>query len=349
MPKKFLLPIILLIILILPGCLSFKSKKKQGPPSLGGIFLSENRGKTWKSASKILNIENKNLSLHKVDILSLAIDPQDEKTLYAGTNGQGVFISYDNGLSWLQSRDLNNKSVQAIAVDPKNKCTIYVSSLNTLLKSIDCARTWKQIFFDTRNNLRINTIAVDSYDPRIVYIGTNDGDIIKSKDSGVSWFKIKKIDSEIIKIIIAKDTRNLAVATKSKGVFVSNNKGETWSPSADILLDYIITDFVSDIKNNVLFVSTDSGLIFRSNDYGKTWRKLKLITGEDESSILNLAVNVNNGKEIYYTTYNALYKTFDGGQNWISSQLPTPSKSSILKVNPKKENQIYLGFTIPNK
>jgi photosystem II stability/assembly factor-like uncharacterized protein len=56
-----------------------------------GVSRSTDRGKTWR---------NSTTGLTNLDIHSIAISPNDSKTVYVGTTGGGVFKSTDAGESW---------------------------------------------------------------------------------------------------------------------------------------------------------------------------------------------------------------------------------------------------------
>ena len=56
-----------------------------------GIFQSRDSGQTWKATNE---------GLANLNIRAIAMDPQDSRVLYAGTNGSGLFRSQDGGLSW---------------------------------------------------------------------------------------------------------------------------------------------------------------------------------------------------------------------------------------------------------
>ncbi len=56
-----------------------------------GVSRSEDGGMTW---------ETRNEGLTNINIRALAISAIDSQTLYAGTNGKGLFLSVDSGLSW---------------------------------------------------------------------------------------------------------------------------------------------------------------------------------------------------------------------------------------------------------
>jgi len=61
----------------------------------------------------------------RADVISLAIDPSRPATLYAGTNGSGVFKSTDGGGNWAAvSTGLTSSTVSALAIDPSAPDTL---------------------------------------------------------------------------------------------------------------------------------------------------------------------------------------------------------------------------------
>jgi hypothetical protein len=71
-------------------------------------------------------------------IQSFAIDPQNPRTLYAGT-GSGIFKSTDGGTNW---NSINSTfSVLSLAIDPRMPDTLYAGSYG-VFKSIDGGLHW---------------------------------------------------------------------------------------------------------------------------------------------------------------------------------------------------------------
>ncbi len=62
------------------------------PTTLGHVFVTEDRGETWRNVSG---------NLPDVPVLALALDPQLPGTIYAGTD-LGVFRTVDGGATWLR-------------------------------------------------------------------------------------------------------------------------------------------------------------------------------------------------------------------------------------------------------
>src|SRR5947209_3234014 len=57
-------------------------------------------------------------------VYSLAVDPQNSGTVYAGT-GAGIFKSQDGGASWRNSGLMGYHPVRSIGIDPQDSNTVY--------------------------------------------------------------------------------------------------------------------------------------------------------------------------------------------------------------------------------
>lgn len=347
MKQSKLLVLTLLLLTVLSGCIKFKTDETP-QSATGGIYKSIDQGQTWTPAMLISNAQQQRITIEPTDISHITLDPQDEKAVYIATEANGMFFSYDAAQSWNQFESLSQGFVRSIAVHPKDKCTIFASINNRILRSEDCSRTWEQVYFDTRTDAIVYTIAIDSFDPMVMYAGTGYGDVLKSQDGGLSWRTVERVNARIVQILIGPDTRNVYVGTEYNGIYKTTDKGQSWSQIVNTIYDAgadpgQLTNMRFDYKNNELIISTLYGLI-KSKDGGDTWESIPLLTAPSEVLINALAVNPENSQEIYYGTDTALYKTFDGGLNWITQQLPTASKVSTIHIDPENTSVIYLGF-----
>jgi hypothetical protein len=75
--------------------------------------------------------------------LLLAIDPQNARTLYVGVNSAGIFKSVDGAASWNPTPILGVS--YAVAVDPRNRGTVYALDGEGVRKSVDGGQSWEQI------------------------------------------------------------------------------------------------------------------------------------------------------------------------------------------------------------
>ena len=355
MPKKLSLKVILLLPLValtLSGCgLTVTSTGSSGTGSGGatdgGVFKSTNKGNNWQQQVSIQTV-GRARNFAAVDVNALVLDPGDNQAIYAGSVANGLFYSYDSAASWQAAAGLSAATINDVAVDPKNKCVIYLAMDNKVLKSADCNRTLSGVYFDNDLTVEITALAIDLANSNNVFIGTSRGEIIKSSDAGLSWRTLNRFNGQVDKIAINPfDAKIMFVGTDAKDVFRTMDAGASWVSLADKLKAFDNTLRFCDLvlakeeKTNV-FLATTYGLL-KSTDDGDSWSKLELIMPEKDAKINALAVNPANAKEIYYVTNTTFYRSLDGGKNWTSKKLPTNRAGSAILIDPKDSAIIYLA------
>ncbi|MFA5021995.1 MAG: hypothetical protein WC508_02880 [Patescibacteria group bacterium] len=343
---------VLLSVFLISGC-SIKLGASQAP-ALAGVFKSFDKGNNWSQKNLFLYSGGVG-SLAGLNVLNLTFDPQDNRAIYLASDSQGLFYSYDSGDSWMKANQVGNGRIESVAVDPKNKCVIYATFRSTVLKTVDCSRSWIEVYIDTRAaKADITSLAIDFYNNLVIYAGNAAGDVLKSIDGGSNWQVINRVNDRITKILIdPKDSRIIYLATKSKGIFKTIDAGSTWADINEGLktysaaLEYKNLIFDSSQADSLLSVSK-YGLI-KSTDGGQSWQPIKLITPAGSTDIYSVAINPKNNLEIYYSTATTFYKTVDGGKNWITKRLPTGAIATFLAVDSLNPNIVYMGMTNPVK
>src|SRR3989442_15876168 len=77
------------------------------------------------------------------EVRSLTADPNRPQRLYAGTQGDGVFVSEDGGSSWTTA-GLGGEVVKALAVDRNGK-VLAATKPPALFASKDAGATWTEL------------------------------------------------------------------------------------------------------------------------------------------------------------------------------------------------------------
>lgn len=342
----FFLPL-LLILFCATGCVTIKTSGQATANSVGGVFVSGDKGLTWKSKSLIPTVSGKPQSFVGLDVMSMEMDPSDNKAVYFGSIGSGLLFTYNGGETWDIAKGLGNNTIRSIAIDPKSKCTIYLAVLNKVYRSQDCTRTWTQIYID-KPNVTIDDIAVDHYNSSVIYISISRGDLVKSEDRGVSWQTVERFNDRIRQIMIdPNDSRMVCLATEKRGVFFSTDGGAKWQDYNKALKDNKLNLNVKKIEfvkkePETIFLTATNGII-RSKDKGKSWEKVDLITSEKDSNINDFAVNQNDSKEMYYVTNTNFYNSADNGITWKPFKLPTDRGGVAILLDQNNANAVYLG------
>ncbi len=305
---------------------------------------------TWLQKAIVLSAPARPQNIAGLNVNKLVIDPSDKDALYLATSGAGVFYSLDGGEGWLQSKTLRAGDVYDVAVDPRNKCTIYAATGNKLLKSIDCARTWGTVFVDSRPEVLVTRVMIDRTNANIVYLAASNslnGDIAKSTDSGATWTPTGHWASPVMKMVMdAVDPKILYVATQLYGLQRSTNAGDTWtdlSPKLDTFpgsRDF--SDLMVDpsVSGTVYYVSIYG--ILKSTNSGNSFEKIDLLTPPGSTRIYSLAVNPSNSAEIFYGTATTFYKSKNGGRQWETKKLPTSRVAKSIVIDTTNPNVMYL-------
>lgn len=351
MKTRALLAAVAVLPLLGAGCVSVSSTPKQG--SGGGVFKSTDKGVTWTQKAALPTAKGLS-SIGNLDVIAFAFDPEDPNALYIGTDGGGLLYSYDGAESWQHAGGVGSGKIGAVAVSPKDKCTVYATLGNRLIKSTDCNRSFEIVYTDPRSDAQITSLLVDWYNPNLVYLGTATGDLIRSMDGGASWSPLNRWDDGIAAVVMsAGDSRKLWVATKTEGVSVSTDAGATWTDLRKSMDDfdgarafYAIAE--SQSQPGTLIEASRYGLL-KSKDSGTTWQKMDILTPPQSVAITALAVNPKDGNDIYYTTQTKIYRTKDGGASWTTADLPTTRAASALAVDPSDGNTVYLGVVQPKQ
>ncbi len=314
----------------------------------GGVFRSTDRGATWQQKSSIASVGQAR-SFSGSNVTALAQDPSDHKAIYAGTES-GLFYSYDGAESWQGAAALGAVNVLSIAVSPADKCTVYVAYANRVMRTTDCSRTWSNVYYDSRADTLMRSVAIDHFNPSTIYAATSQGDLLKSGDAGASWTPVHRFENEVLQVLMAAaDSRMLYVATRNKGVWKSSDGGATWTDLSPGMGDFagaldhlVLAEDVA--RGNSLLAASNYGLL-RSTDGGATWKAIPLLTPPGSTVIYSLAVSPKDSNFIVYGTINTLYRSVDGGGKWTTSKLPTTRAATSLLIDPANDSTIDMGTT----
>lgn len=339
------------LLLLGAGCFG-PSTPAAGPD--GGVFRSRDSGVTW-SQLKVLNLGGKLGSIADLGTVTMAIDPEDQNAIYVGTILNGLLYSLDGGDSWTQAKGLASGQINAIAVNPKDKCSVYAARANQIYLTTDCSRDWNQVYFDPRTDKSFTALAVDWFNPQIVYIGTNDGDILRSDDGAATWKAINRVDGiRITRIAIdPHDSRIIYVSTDGAGIQKSTDGGQTWDM---IKQQFDAFDTARRVHMVVLDPSTPNVVynvskygLLRSSDGGATWNALKLPTPPTSVDLKDMVVNPLNPQELVYATDSSIVFSLDGGATWSPKKLPTARGVAALLFDRATPQGLFIAATPPKK
>ncbi len=269
--------------------------------------------------------------------------PTNNRIIYAGTAGGGVWKSNDGGVTFNPIFDKYCQSIGALEIDPGNPDNIiYVGTGETwtrnsvsigdgLYKSVDGGVTWNKLGFDKSE--RIANIIVNPKNSKEIYVGvlgalwgdSQERGVFKSTDGGITWSKILYTNKKTGCADLAMDPKNPNVLYASMWEF----RRTGWS-------------FES---------GGDHSALYKSVDGGATWNKIHNGFPEGKLGRLAIAVAPSN-PNVLYTVIEAeknerkgLYRSNDAGASW--QQLNNdfgitvrPFYFSRIVVDPKNEDVV---------
>jgi len=313
-----------------------------------GVFKSVDRGEHWLQKASLISLKGGE-NIASVNVESLVFDPQDSGTLYLGTKENGIFLTIDAGDKWQKIERLPTGPVNAIAVQPKASHIVYAAVGNRIFKSSNCCRTWQNIYLETKEETEVVEIVIHPIFQNVIYAGLTDGRLIKSDNDGYSWSTVYKFDGRIKQILINSKNPNIFyVFHDGGGVFKSETAGQNWFSLSESFKDFrggnevIKAVFISAFTDG-LITANRYGLLM-TQDGGKTWFAYKLLTSPGAAEIKALTVDPFNSNVIYYISGATLYKTIDGGANWMTKSLPSKQKVVNLIIDPVNSNILYLTY-----
>ncbi len=232
----------------------------------------------------------------------IIVDPDDPtaNTWIVGSVGGGVWKTTNAGDTWINlTPELPNLATSAIAMAPSNHKVIYVGT--------------GEGFYN-----------VDQIDGSGIWKTTDGGETWEQLESTTDPDKFKNI----MRIIVNKDDENLVLAAsglgfnggaKSSVVYRSTDGGVTWNGVLDMGSNNIEQLVADPVNSNVCYATVNTIGVYKSNDFGKMWRKYS--TGIDKVGRLELAVSPVDPNRLYIsaqggTKGSKFYYSKDGGVHW---------------------------------
>ncbi len=309
--------------------------------SMGELSASITGSPPWQSIGPI-NFSGR--------MISVAINPFNPNTVYAGSASGGLWRSYTGGLGgdWQRiTTEFPVLGVNAIAIHPVDTNIIYIGTgevyryqgstggivIRTtrgsygmgILKTTDAGTTWaKNLDWSYNQQRGVQAIRINPLNPQSVFAATSEG-IYKSTNAGATWDSVLSVPMARDIAIYPLDT-NLVLATcgnfasPGTGVFRSDNGGSNFTVIGN-LPPYSGMGRLGVYASspNVVYAflaesTTVVGSLWRSTDFGVSWVMVNNDLSGDVQGWYSrfLAVNPVDSSKIVRGAQ-SLYKSINGG------------------------------------
>jgi photosystem II stability/assembly factor-like uncharacterized protein len=292
-----------------------------------GVFLSSDGGATWKR----VGAEMPGLS----SVESLAFDPADPRTLYAGTWRQ-AFRTRDSGVTWSRIADgmVLDATVYSWDFNPEDSRDIWVSTCGWVYRSRDGGDHWTR----SKNgftNRRSHSVRRDPDRPGVVYAATVGG-LHVSTDSGETWARVSRESLVVTALAVDPRSGRLFVGTEGEGVFLSDDGGITLKNGSVGLAEGRVSELVPD--------PNDPGRVFFFRAYGGdesgVWEaegmKVRRVSRDSLPAAASLVASKDpDGKTILILSSSAGVKfSRDLGERWLAPDQPAAGAPIALFGTP---------------
>lgn len=163
---------------------------------IDAIHRSVDGGENWTRLSRGLTTD---------DVHGICVVRQGDRRVVLAAVNRGVHLSEDDGESFrLVELPTPWQYTRAIAAKTSNDGTLFVTngdgppgSWGRLFRSRDFGWTWHELDLPVERNSTLWTISVHPFDPELILVCSNLGQIFLSRDGGDSWKKLKRELGEI--------------------------------------------------------------------------------------------------------------------------------------------------------
>ena len=288
----------------------------------GWIFQSWNGDQKWERLARVGKRDD-------LVIRHILVDPADSKHLVVGayvvSDGGGIFISNDGGVTWSSQPEMRGQSVRSLTAAPSDSKILVAGTLEGVFRSTDGGGHWELISHDPVQIHEVQSVAVDPANPDIIYVGTWHLPW-KTTDGGATWTSIKQgiiEDSDVFSIVIDPEQSDVVYLSACSGIYKSEDGGEKFTGGVGANKTQGIPStarrtLVLDMDPNhvgTVYAGTTEGL-YRSFDAGKYWMQT---TGADVI-VNDVYVDPTNSNHVLLATdRRGVLASDDGGDSFQPS------------------------------
>ncbi len=243
--------------------------------------------------------------------------------LFAGTDGDGIYRTTDNGDNWEQiGLQFANSYIDVIQGDDNYTFMGLAAFQIDVYRSTDNGNTWEATSVPGSGDIT----SIYKYD-NYLFTGRTSG-VYRTSDEGDSWATVNNGLQSIPFVSAFTDAGNYIFVVCNDGIYRSSDDGDNWTklnsfPNYQV---YSITH-----NGNNIFVGTRYNGLFFSTDLGANWNEystgLPILSYGDFPSIYSLQVFNNN-----------IFAGLEGLGVWFSSLSFVPVELTSFTANVSGNN-----------
>lgn len=358
--KVFLLPLTILIGILIITAIIFNNYSPISIPSgednnkktdevKGAIWKSTDAGRTFEPKSKVASNSSTNLSRNVITLSKGA-----DKDIIAITSKGSVFRTSNWGNEW--NLILNSTIISTtVGINPNNTNEIYIGAIESkrarLYRNLNLDKTndLKEVYTEPKSGPSFVAIKVDPKNNNIIYALLSSGVLLKSYNKGLDWILANNIKSTVIGLEVDPKNPDNILICGITSIFKSKDGGFSFEESIPNLKSRAvtgsqITSFTINPNDfNEIYIGS-TGELLRTNDNGKTWNNVRILTPNLSLPVTNIRVSESDPNVIYYNVGTVLYVSSNKGETWNTSDLSSVLNNiTDLLIDREKSDIIYIS------
>ena len=308
-------------------------------------------------------------------IWCMAQDCRDPNLIYAGATAYGhmggsrgaiaLSRSTDGGRSWtdITPRGIREEDIWALATQPDAPNEVFIGTPHArLFKSLDRGRTFEECrgFLDVPGRERwsfpvpphlphVRSISFDPSDPSIMYVGVEEGGVIRSRDRGCSFELLNHgIYTDIHCVAVDPRASRMLYATTGGGFYRSENGGASWRQTTNGLTrSYTVALAVHPRIDGIVYTAAAAGppptwstnvngadaMLFRSLDRGQSFHPIAAQGGPMRGMVMRIVQSPVNSDELFLVaTDGTVMRSRDCGDSFIAIATKLPPAYDLVTI-----------------
>ena len=287
-------------------------------------------------------------------VLTLAIDPSNPDTLYAGLQSGGIYKTVDGVRHWSPTNVgvPAGRSIVQVAVDPTDPSHLYAAAgplsphtTSAVYLSTDGGSHWGRAPNDP-TRFTAFSLAIDPDDGQIAVlsgygIGTP---LFRTTDGGLDWTPgggDAANDSLAQAVVFDPADSTHLYAGANGGILESTDTGATWTligagPPGNGGVGRLAVD-----GHDGTLYATGHGL-YKSTDGGHQWESIG--DGLPQYQVKQLVVDTSAQGRVYAAAKGGIYRTSDAGAHWRRlTDGSTGGTAAVVALDPADPAVVYGG------
>jgi photosystem II stability/assembly factor-like uncharacterized protein len=197
---------------------------------------------------------------------------------------------------------------------------------HALYQTADQGKSWQKIAIGPFGEGKLSSVAPSPAGSGIIYVAGRGLGVLRTGDGGKNWVQRSDgLPSRDVIAVAAHTTQpdTVYAVVNGQGIYRSQDAGKTWRlmdrSSQQGLRQLIHSDMAGSMQTGWLFAATATG-VRRSMDCFCLWQDAGKLGNQADG----VTYDSNKPEHLYAATEKGLFRSADGGENWVEMKSPNP-------------------------